>query len=454
MVAAKTLMAEDLTAWKCQPAPRPTEIVWSNLAMRSWERSGRSTLMWIAFIVLTLFYLIPVAAVQALVSTSSVVGFIQKIPIVSSVITAMLPGIVLAIFIALLPPIITAMNRWAGMVSLSKIDLGLMMRFFIFQVVTVFLGSFIAGSAANQFKQLIENPGSIVTLLGTAAPQTSIFFLTYVTLRALFIVPFSILRLVPFVVFWVKTKFLAATERAKARLWQEQELQYGTVVVQDTIVFLLGVTFSCICPIIAPAAFIYFTTNYIVSKYNLVYVYRQSYQTGAMAWPRMFYEMMTGLFCFQLIMICLLALKKSVAAPIICIPLPFLNIIFMQAVGSTFWEPMVALCTMAAAEIDRKEAAVADGGAHVEEDVATKYLSPALTIPESAAHAALLEDCRRMKAVLDGNKDEKLFERTATGEFVEIGEEMETAERAHDVEGGVAEASSSVSSATKGASAV
>lgn len=110
-------------------------------------------------------------------------SFIKDISFLNSIVTAILPGLVLAIFIALLPPIITAMNRFAGMVSLSEVDLSLMTKFFAFQVVTVFLGSFIAGSAFNQMKQLINNPGSIVTLLGTAAPQTAIFFMTYVTLR-------------------------------------------------------------------------------------------------------------------------------------------------------------------------------------------------------------------------------------------------------------------------------
>lgn len=230
VVASGALVCEDLSAWRCQAAPRPPEVVWSNLRMRAWERTTRGRTMWAAFTALTLFYLIPVAAVQALLSTNSLLGFIQDIPIAASFITAILPGLVLTIFIALLPPIITAMNRFAGMVSLSQIDIGLLSRFFIFQVVTVFFGSFILGSAANQFQQLINDPGSIVTLLGTAAPQTAIFFLTYVTLRALFVIPFSILRLVPFIIFWIKSKFLASTERAKARLWQNQLFSYGTQV--------------------------------------------------------------------------------------------------------------------------------------------------------------------------------------------------------------------------------
>ena len=40
VVGARTLMSEDLSAWRCQAAPRAEEIVWGNLGFRIWERSG------------------------------------------------------------------------------------------------------------------------------------------------------------------------------------------------------------------------------------------------------------------------------------------------------------------------------------------------------------------------------------------------------------------------------
>lgn len=40
VVAARTLMSEDLSTWRCQGAPRAEEIVWQNLGFRVWERTG------------------------------------------------------------------------------------------------------------------------------------------------------------------------------------------------------------------------------------------------------------------------------------------------------------------------------------------------------------------------------------------------------------------------------
>ena len=51
------------------------------------------------------------------------------------------------------------------------------------QFITVFLGSFIAGSVLNQASTLFKNPASIINILGTSAPLTSIFFLTYIELN-------------------------------------------------------------------------------------------------------------------------------------------------------------------------------------------------------------------------------------------------------------------------------
>ena len=50
------------------------------------------------------------------------------------------------------------------------------------QVLTVFFGSFIAGSLLNQIQSIVHNPTSLVHILGDAAPQVAVFFMTYLLL--------------------------------------------------------------------------------------------------------------------------------------------------------------------------------------------------------------------------------------------------------------------------------
>jgi hypothetical protein len=47
VVAARTLMSEDMSAWRAQAAPRAEELVWPNLGLRIWERSGGWAVFWL-----------------------------------------------------------------------------------------------------------------------------------------------------------------------------------------------------------------------------------------------------------------------------------------------------------------------------------------------------------------------------------------------------------------------
>lgn len=63
------------------------------------------------------------------------------------------------------------------------------------QVLTVFFASFIAGSFLNQIQQFASAPATILSVLGTAAPQTATFFMSYLLLLGFTTKPLLFLRL-------------------------------------------------------------------------------------------------------------------------------------------------------------------------------------------------------------------------------------------------------------------
>lgn len=63
------------------------------------------------------------------------------------------------------------------------------------QVMTIFFATFIAGSFLNQVQLVINDPTSIVRILGAAAPQTASFFMSYLLLLGLTTKPVLFLRL-------------------------------------------------------------------------------------------------------------------------------------------------------------------------------------------------------------------------------------------------------------------
>jgi hypothetical protein len=72
------------------------------------------------------------------------------------VIQGFLPGIVLKIFLILLPTILMAMSKIEGHISLSGLDRKTAMKYYIFLFVNVFLGSVITGTAFQQLDKFIH----------------------------------------------------------------------------------------------------------------------------------------------------------------------------------------------------------------------------------------------------------------------------------------------------------
>lgn len=63
------------------------------------------------------------------------------------------------------------------------------------QVLTIFFATFLAGSFFNQVQLFVNDPTSVVRILGAAAPQTASFFMSYLLLLGLTTKPVLFLRI-------------------------------------------------------------------------------------------------------------------------------------------------------------------------------------------------------------------------------------------------------------------
>eukprot|EP00891_Asterochloris_glomerata_P001750 jgi/Astpho2/1750/Aster-04171 len=392
VIAATSMLHHDLQAWTVREAPQYEEVFWPNVSWRRWERKLRSFAVWGAFFTLALFYLIPISAVQSLIQASCPglappwslpvnklehVPFIRSIinlPVINGLLTSFLPSLILRVFLALLPTLLTFMNKVQGMVSTSSIEFGvvseavigaalglgrfcfgkLVRKFFIFQVLVCFFGNFIAGSLLNQVQQIIQDPSSIVQVLGNAAPQTAVFFMTYVLLLALSTKPWAFLRLVGLAIYYFRSA-IATTARAKQRLWEEQDMDYGTEIPDHTFTILLGLAFCIVAPLITPICLLYFLVCTLIGKYQLVYVFSEKYQTGGKVWRQVFEQVLVSMLIFQLLMIGLCSLKTAPIQAGLLVPLLFLTVLFRQAAVGIFDKPQKVLSLRGAADLDKHD---------------------------------------------------------------------------------------------------
>ncbi|KAG2426170.1 hypothetical protein HXX76_013151 [Chlamydomonas incerta] len=357
-VSSTSLHHHDVTAWRVQGAPAPFEVVWGNLSMNIQEKSTRVIGLWIVFWLMTMFFMIPVSLIQAMIEVPKLANIkgldkVVNAPVIKQLLEAIIPGLILKIFLAIVPIILKFMAILSGTTSLSEVDFGVVKRFFLFQVVVVFFGNIIAGSFFNQVTQWIDNPASVLTTLGKSIPQTATFFITYLFTTGMFVKTLAFVRVPGFVIYWLMFA-LVGSPRAKDRLWMYQYVDFGRTVAEHTTAMLIGIVFSCMNPIVCLAAWTYFLATWLGEKYNNIYVYRRQYESAGKLWGTVFNQVMVGVYIMELTMLGLLAIKKFKWTPL-GIPLVIITIGFHISTAKMYNKPWSVNALHDAADLDKRE---------------------------------------------------------------------------------------------------
>lgn len=127
------------------------------------------------------------------------------------------------------------------------------------------------------------------------------------------------LQLVPLILSYV-LPFLSTTPRdIYIRKGKCPNIQLGTLIPTHTVIFVLGIEYSVIAPLILPFVCLYFILQYFVYLYQFLFVYEMGYESGGLAFPRAIRHVYIGMFTWQLTMIGLFAVQKALPQMIIMI---------------------------------------------------------------------------------------------------------------------------------------
>ena len=276
VLAATALLHHDVSAWNATAAPGPEEVIWGSLSLRAWERAVRGVVGWGGLIACAGAFLVPVVLIQSVLEIPRLraigapwVEAVLTFPVVQSVTQCILPPFFLNLALYPAPWVIASLTRLAGPPSLFAVDVSVVQKHFAFLVIAVFFGSFVSGAVLNQLTMWTRHPAQAARILGTAIPLTSLFFLNFVEFCALAAAPFALLRAFGLAAFALKSR-AASTERAKARLWQDQFADYGRTLPRHGLVALIGIVFAPITPLVPPMCLLYFVVASITEKYNLL----------------------------------------------------------------------------------------------------------------------------------------------------------------------------------------
>lgn len=231
---------------------QPSEIVWKSLKMSWWQRVIRTYAVYAFISVLIIFWAIPVAFVGLISNISyleeeySWLSWLTAIPdSIMGVISGLLPSVMLAILMSLVPVIMRLCAKLAGEPSLARVELFTQNAYFVFQVVQVFLVVTIGSSASAVIPGIIDNPASATSLLAQRIPTASNFYISYFVLQGLTIAASTISQVVGFFVFKILYKFLAGTPRKMYMKWATlSSISWGTVLPPLTNIAVIGKCFK------------------------------------------------------------------------------------------------------------------------------------------------------------------------------------------------------------------
>lgn len=204
----------------------PNEVVWKNLKKSYASRKSLRTLASIFIALLVIFWTIPVAIVGSISNinylTSKVhfLSFINDIPsTVLGVVTGLLPSVMLAVLVALVPIICRLLAKFAGAATLSQVELQTQKWYFWFQVIQVFLVTTFTSGASSVAAQIVSNPSSAPALLAENLPKASNFYLSFFIVYGLGQASMQVLAVGSLAMVEFVGPFLDKTPRKKYNRW-------------------------------------------------------------------------------------------------------------------------------------------------------------------------------------------------------------------------------------------
>ena len=256
----------------------PEEIIWSNLNISWWSRVLRSFAV-IGIVTFTvIFWSIPVAIIGAisnitqLANTYSWLSWLNAIPpSIVGVVDGLLPTILLAVLMALLPIFLRFLAKKAGSATLSEVEYRVQNYYFSFQVIQVFLINTVASGIIGSLSEILKSPGNTPGLLAQGLPKASNFYLSYFILQGLGVVSGTLVAIVGLILFIVLGKLLDKTPRKMLKRWMTLSAPgLGTVYPIYTNLFVIAIAYAVIAPLVLAFAAIGLFLFYLAYRYEFL----------------------------------------------------------------------------------------------------------------------------------------------------------------------------------------
>jgi hypothetical protein len=308
-IARRSRFHKDLTCFipHCMDIS-PKDICWENLRHGWWQSLVRTMLSQAIILGMIIFWSVPVAVATALANIENIVPdslWSDNIPpVVRNALSGLLPSLVLSMLMSLPPRIIARLARFAGVLTLGKVESYVQNYYFCFRVVQVFLVAALGSTAMSVLAQIYSDPSSAATVLAKKLPGASNFYLSYLVVQG-----FTEAALVVLNVDGLLSRYLLGgifddTPRKKARRRKECfQISSGTVLAICSSLLVIALCYAPTAPLVLCFATIAFTMFYLSYRHNLFFVANVAAETGGRIYHRALQHTMVGIYIGELYLI-------------------------------------------------------------------------------------------------------------------------------------------------------
>ncbi|KAF7368952.1 hypothetical protein MVEN_00221500 [Mycena venus] len=320
-VAIQVVHSPHVLQCKTYPAPEPRDIVWSNMTPSQLTIQTRDVFVLCMIALLFFTWIFPITALAGLLSYDEIkktmpwLGrLIDSNDQVRAIVQNSLPSVAMITLNACLPFLLEGLTYQQGYRARSWVEYSLLKKYFLFLLINVVFIFLLASTYLQLLYELANFPAKIPEKIARAlqAGKARNFFLSYVILQALGIVPLQLLNLGVIIPRFF-TLFVTHTPRDFAELNAPPMINYGIVYPQAILMFVITMLYSVTQPLILIFGAIYFGNAYVVYKYKLLFVFYKPYESQGQAWPITFVRLIWGVLIFLTFMTGFFLLQNTYA---------------------------------------------------------------------------------------------------------------------------------------------
>ena len=296
----------------------PDQVLWKNLKKKKMVRGliHAASTAFITF--LCIFWTIPVAFIGVLTNVNYLtnklpwLSFINDIPPqILGLVTGLLPVILLAVLMALVPIICTLMAKQFEP-SMGAVHLRVQNWYFGFQVIQVFLVTTFSSGAASVATQIIAKPASAPGLLAQNLPKASNFYISYFILFGLMQAALQLLNVVPLLFVMFLGKILDKTPRKMYnRYIALTGVGWGSTYPKFTNLGVIALSYSLIAPLLLGFATIGFTLLWAAWRYSAIFTLGTQVDTKGRAYAKALQQLTVGIYLSEVCLIGLLGIGSA-----------------------------------------------------------------------------------------------------------------------------------------------